>query len=83
MAPSFDALAEDNEIALSSSKSTLTFQGHPELTNEIARLLGEGDDGTYTKQEDVLTSDSMLLHNSSVMHDGIEAWAHIMRWASS
>ncbi|KPM39407.1 hypothetical protein AK830_g7142 [Neonectria ditissima] len=47
-APGFIALAEDNEIFLSPNNRTITFQGHPEMTNLVARGILDADDGAYT-----------------------------------
>ncbi|KUI63304.1 hypothetical protein VM1G_11049 [Cytospora mali] len=79
-APGFTLLAKENEITLSSSKTILTSQGHPEMTNEISELLTKGNDGTYTRQGDI-HSKSVVMHDISAQHDGSEAWKHIMRWA--
>lgn len=81
LAPGFRPLAKENEITISSRK-ILTFQGHPEMTNEISRLLVEGDDGTYKQRRDIQSlPDGALMLDVSTLHDGSKAWKDILRWA--
>jgi GMP synthase-like glutamine amidotransferase len=81
LAPGLRPLAKENEITISSRK-ILTFQGHPEMTNEISRLLVEGDDGTYKQRKDIQSlPDGALMLDVSTLHDGIKAWKDILRWA--
>lgn len=52
------------------------------MTNEISRLLVEGDDGTYKQQKDIRSMlHGVIMHDASTLHDGGEVWKHILRWA--
>lgn len=87
MAPTFVPVAERNEIAMSKSGRILTFQGHPEMTAEISRLLSGKDDGTYTKSskstptEAARDGNKIFIDDVETPHDGESIWGEIMGWA--
>lgn len=84
LAPVFAPLAEHNEIALSHSGNILTFQGHPELTSEISRMLSGRGDTTYRPappSAEKAGGKGIVVEDAGTPHDGELAWKYIMEWA--
>jgi hypothetical protein len=74
----FEPLAHYNQILLSSENNILTFQGHPEMNEKLAKKFlwefpiytnGNDDDEIYEIWE------SMGGH-----HDGLEIWKCVVKW---
>jgi GMP synthase-like glutamine amidotransferase len=78
MVPGFLALAEDNQCCLSESNTILTFQGHPEMSEKMARLLVQGE-SMYTEGlgEGEVKS---LVERAGEEHDGVEVWRRVLEW---
>ena len=76
-AKGFVALAEGNQSFLNEDNTILTFQGHPELNADLARILLAnspaymGIDGERKEA---------LIEKAGVDHDGVEVWSRILRW---
>jgi len=77
-APRFVALAENNQICLSENARILTFQGHPEMSVELAKRLMESE-SLYTKGLSVEELED-LREGTSGMHDGLSVWRRILEW---
>lgn len=79
MAPEgFVALAEGNQVLVSGSGRVLSFQGHPEMSGEIAGLL-VGEESCYTEglgREEV----EGLVSRAGEEHDGLEVWRRVLEW---
>ncbi|VUC30789.1 unnamed protein product [Clonostachys rosea] len=74
-APGFKLLGRNNEILLSESGNIITFQGHPELTAEIARNLLDSDDGSYV--------DNSTVSSTTAPHDGLYIWDRLMKFVTN
>ncbi|CAI6301693.1 unnamed protein product [Periconia digitata] len=74
----FVALAENNQCLVNAANTILTFQGHPEMSAELSKLLLE-DTPKYKGQseEEIEVLDSKI----NRPHDGIAVWARIIQWA--
>ncbi|KAH8777070.1 class I glutamine amidotransferase-like protein [Hyaloscypha sp. PMI_1271] len=77
-APGFIELAENNQICLSESGRILTFQGHPEMSVELARALIESE-SVYTKGLSEMEK-RKLLDGAEGMHDGVAVWRRVLEW---
>ncbi|KAH8897536.1 class I glutamine amidotransferase-like protein [Thozetella sp. PMI_491] len=82
----FTVLAADNQILLSNSENVLTFQGHPEMTGTLMKLLltssssqesgyitlpsGEREEASFDKVVSAATKE----------HDGQKIWEAIFNW---
>lgn len=76
----FQSLAEDNEIFLSESNRILTFQGHPEMTADIARGILDHRDPLYLADPSP-EGIARLQKDLEKMEDGKRAFATVMSWA--
>ncbi|ORY61663.1 class I glutamine amidotransferase-like protein [Pseudomassariella vexata] len=82
--PDFIALADNNEIFITKSRKIMSFQGHPELSYQIAKAMMETDDGSYQPPANVPKSDTALkIQDISASQDGKKVWVNIMKWATS
>jgi len=77
-APGFVELAVNNQICLSENGSILTFQGHPEMSVELAKRLMESE-SLYTKGLSVEELKG-LKEGASGLHDGMSVWRRILEW---
>jgi hypothetical protein len=77
-APGFLSLAENSQCCLSESNTILTFQGHPEVSAKMAKLLMETP-SMYTSDlsEEQQTA---LVERSRNKHDGFEIWKRVLEW---
>jgi glucosinolate gamma-glutamyl hydrolase len=78
LAAGFLELAENNQICLSENRRILTFQGHPEMSAELARALMESE-SLYTKGLSKVEK-RMLVEGVSAEHDGIAVWRQVLEW---
>jgi len=78
MAPGFLALAEDNQCCSNESNTILTFQGHPEMSEKMARLLAQGP-SSYTEE---LSEEEIeaLVARAGEEHDGLVVWKRVLEW---
>ncbi|KAH8679320.1 class I glutamine amidotransferase-like protein [Ilyonectria robusta] len=77
--PDFTALAEDHEILLSLDNKIITFQGHPEMTNIVAKGILDADDGAYTAkatEEEV----KEMYARFELPHDGQQVLQRVIKW---
>lgn len=74
-ADTFTPLAQHNEILLSQDRRTLSFQSHPELTDEIAQNLVQHAT-SYSDHDPTVD-----LEDIEAMHDGQHVWDRIVAWA--
>jgi GMP synthase-like glutamine amidotransferase len=78
LAPGFLALAQDNQICLSEKNTILTFQGHPEMSTDLARaLLSASSDYTNLMEEAQL---DVAMKSIEEKQDGVEVWRKILEW---
>ena len=77
-APGFLSLAENNQCCLSEANTILTFQGHPEMSSNMAKLLMETP-SMYTSD---LSKEQLaaLVEKSGDKHDGFEIWKRVLEW---
>ncbi|PMD41669.1 class I glutamine amidotransferase-like protein [Hyaloscypha variabilis F] len=77
-APGFMALAENNQVCLSEGGKILTFQGHPEMSVELAKKLMESE-SLYTKW---LSGEELgaLREGAGGVHDGLAIWRRVLEW---
>lgn len=75
----FIALAEDNQSLVNATNTILTFQGHPEMSAELSKLL-LGDMPQYMGVNAAEREALEIKINSP--HDGIVIWKRIIQWAS-
>jgi GMP synthase-like glutamine amidotransferase len=76
-AEGFVSLAEGNQAFLNEANTILTFQGHPELNEGLAKIylrnapsyMGVGD-----------AEKEGLARNMEESHDGVPIWARILEW---
>jgi GMP synthase-like glutamine amidotransferase len=74
----FIALAEENQCFINAANTILTFQGHPEMSAELARLLLKDVPkymGCNAAQKNAL---EMKIDSQ---HDGTALWKRIVEWA--
>ncbi|KAH7350745.1 class I glutamine amidotransferase-like protein [Rhexocercosporidium sp. MPI-PUGE-AT-0058] len=76
-AEGFVALAEDNQSFLNESNTIMTFQGHPELNEDLAKALLAHSPAYMGVNGD---SKGALLERAGVDHDGVRIWARILEW---
>ncbi|KAL2071716.1 hypothetical protein VTL71DRAFT_12951 [Oculimacula yallundae] len=76
-AKGFIALAEGNQSFLSASNTILTFQGHPEVNEDMARKM-LARPSAYMGIDEKRKID--LLAKSGMDHDGVKVWARILEW---
>lgn len=56
----------------------LTFQGHPEMSEELARALMEANS---MSTEGLTEEERMgLVDGTKVGHDGVEIWRRVLEW---
>ncbi|KAI5861179.1 class I glutamine amidotransferase-like protein [Durotheca rogersii] len=79
-APGFSALASNNEIFLSSTGRILSFQSHPELTEEISQRVIDGSEGVYDTGNS--NHDGIVLKGIDHAHDGQQVWDRILDWST-
>jgi glucosinolate gamma-glutamyl hydrolase len=74
----FLSLAENDQICLSENNAILTFQGHPEMSPELAKLLMESE-SMYTKD---LSKEEVrkLVQGAEGEHDGMKVWERVLKW---
>ncbi|KAK7415936.1 hypothetical protein QQX98_005509 [Neonectria punicea] len=77
--PSFTALAEDHEVLLSSDNKMITFQGHPEMTNFVAKGILDADDGAYTGSATEAQVKEMYAR-FELPHDGVPVPHRLIKW---
>lgn len=73
----FTALAEDNQCLVNATNTILTFQGHPEMSAELSKLLlGHTPQymGADAAEKDALET---KINNK---HDGSAIWKRIIDW---
>lgn len=78
VAEGFYALADNNEILISSANNVLSFQGHPEMTYEISQGLIDSDTGLYTNRRNVDLN--IALQDIASSHDGSRVFEKMMDW---
>jgi GMP synthase-like glutamine amidotransferase len=71
-------LAENNQCFLLEANTILTFQGHPEMSGKMAKLLMETP-SMYTSDLSK-EQQAALIDNSSDTHDGFEIWKRVLEW---
>lgn len=74
----FIALAEDNQCFINAANTILTFQGHPEMSAELTKLLLRDVPkyaGVSAAEKETL---EIKINNP---HDGIALWKRIIQWA--
>ncbi|KAJ4298022.1 hypothetical protein N0V90_005921 [Kalmusia sp. IMI 367209] len=74
----FIALAEDNQCLINATNTILTFQGHPEMSAELSKLLLK-DTPQYMGVD--ATEKEALDTKINSPHDGIAIWKRIVQWA--
>jgi GMP synthase-like glutamine amidotransferase len=74
----FIALAEDNQALVNASNTILTFQGHPEMSATLSKLLLR-DTPDYMGGAPAEKEALEIRINSP--HDGIAIWKKIIQWA--
>ncbi|ETS73442.1 hypothetical protein PFICI_15047 [Pestalotiopsis fici W106-1] len=81
IAPNFIELAEDREVLLSKDDKIISFQGHPEMTREVARGILDADDGAYTGE---LTQGQVddLYALFELQNDGLRIFGRVLDWCS-
>ena len=70
-------LAERNQILLSEGNMVLTFQGHPEMSGELAGAL-LGAKSEYTQELGV--EEREVLRCGVEGHAGLRVWGRILEW---
>ncbi|KAK9778905.1 putative Glutamine amidotransferase domain-containing protein [Seiridium cardinale] len=82
--PGFCELAEGCQILLSENENILTFQGHPEMSRELMKLLllspKSRDSGYIGENTDM---DETLLRRAEAEHDGLRIFQAVVKWAKS
>ncbi|KAF2787719.1 class I glutamine amidotransferase-like protein [Melanomma pulvis-pyrius CBS 109.77] len=73
----FIALAEDNQSLVNTANTILTFQGHPEMSAELSRLLLR--DTPKYMGVDAAEKKALEIRIDSP-HDGIAIWKRIVQW---
>ncbi|KAF9697040.1 hypothetical protein EKO04_004844 [Ascochyta lentis] len=74
----FTALAENNQSLLNAANTILTFQGHPEMSGELSKLLLEN---TPQYMGVDATEKEALKIKIERPHNGIAIWKRIVQWA--
>ena len=74
----FIALAEENQCFINAANTILTFQGHPEMSAEMTRLLLK-DAPKYMGRN--ATEKKVLEMKIDSRHDGAALWKMIVEWA--
>jgi len=77
-APGFLSLAENNQCCLSEANTILTFQGHPEMSDKMAKLLMETP-SMYTSDLSK-EQQAALVDGSGDKHNGFEIWKRVLGW---
>jgi hypothetical protein len=72
-------LAEDHEILLSPDNRIITFQGHPEMTNLVAKGILDADDGAYTGAATEQEVKEMYAR-FELSHDGVRILSRVIAW---
>ncbi|KAF7545333.1 hypothetical protein G7Z17_g9259 [Cylindrodendrum hubeiense] len=75
----FIALAEDHEILLSSNNRMISFQGHPEMTNLVAKGIFDADDGAYTGNATEAQVKEMYAR-FELPHNGVPILQTVIKW---
>jgi GMP synthase-like glutamine amidotransferase len=76
-AKGFVSLAEGNQVFLNKANTILTFQGHPELNEGLAKIY-LGNTPSYMGVGDA--EKEGLARNMEESHDGVQIWARILQW---
>ncbi|KAH6658873.1 hypothetical protein BKA67DRAFT_615139 [Truncatella angustata] len=74
----FIALAEENQCFINAANTILTFQGHPEMSAELTRLLLK-DVPEYMGRN--AAEKKALEMKIDSRHDGMALWKRIVEWA--
>lgn len=74
----FNALAEENQCFINAANTILTFQGHPEMSAELTRLLLK-EVPKYTGRN--AEEKKALEVKIDSPHDGAALWKRIVEWA--
>ena len=74
----FIALAEENQCFINSANTILTFQGHPEMSAGLTRLLLK--DMPKYRDLNAAENDALEMRIDS-QHDGTALWKRIVDWA--
>lgn len=77
VAEGFVALAEGNQCFVNEGNTILTFQGHPELNAELAKIFVEGA-LPYMGLDD--ERKKVYMEKADMNHDGVRVWERILRW---
>jgi GMP synthase-like glutamine amidotransferase len=78
-AKGFVSLAEGNQVFLNEGNTILTFQGHPELNEGLAKIY-LGNTPPYMGVGDA--EKEGLARNMEESHDGVQIWARILQWVT-
>jgi GMP synthase-like glutamine amidotransferase len=76
-ASGFTALAFENQAFLNDANTIMTFQGHPEMTENIARTMFENVPSYMGVREDEKES---IIRKMELPHDGMMIWKRILEW---
>jgi GMP synthase-like glutamine amidotransferase len=76
-APGFMELGERNQSFLSENGRILTFQGHPELNEKLAKAMLENSPAYMGIEGDIKTEVERRMEKE---HDGGRIWARIIEW---
>lgn len=74
----FEELAKDGQILLSDTNKVLTFQGHPEMSEELAVSLLEKDSDYVEGMS--LKRRKEVVESARKRHDGFAIWERIVKW---
>ncbi|KAL4962717.1 type 1 glutamine amidotransferase [Aspergillus stella-maris] len=74
----FTPLADGGQIFLSEKNTVLTFQGHPEMSNELARFLLSRDSDYVTGESDA--ERAQIVESGAGRDDGLRVWKRILDW---
>jgi len=77
-APGFKLLAENGQVFVSEGNTILTFQGHPEMSESLAKALLMKK-SAYTENLDEGHMQA-LLRKAEKEHHGLDIWKDIVRW---
>ncbi|KAL4955819.1 class I glutamine amidotransferase-like protein [Aspergillus filifer] len=74
----FTPLADGGQIFLSENNTVLTFQGHPEMSNELARFLLSRNSDYVTGKSDA--ERAQIVESGAGKDDGPRVWKRILEW---
>lgn len=73
----FTSLAGGNQIFLNDANTIMTFQGHPEMTENIANMMFEKIPAYMGVREE---ERGAIVEKMSLAHDGMMIWKRILEW---